>query len=142
MRSRKPAGPPPESLTLEIRADSPLAARLTSMLMDNSVERGEIMSQPWPVRVVSSEIAWPPPRYANGGAVVETEDGEGCLLRFRLERVTDEPGVKAPAGRLKTFCVQCGPNVLIDEDGCCTTCGGDAAGPWVERVRLATGVEP
>lgn len=88
MRARKPIGPPPESVTLEVRADSPLAARLTSMLMDNSVEPGEIMSQPWPVRVVSSEIAWPPPRYANGGAVDHEDDKR--MLRFRLERVVGE----------------------------------------------------
>jgi hypothetical protein len=31
-----------------------------------------------------------------------------------------------------TLCPQCGPNVGVDEDGCCTTCGADATGPGVE----------
>lgn len=34
-----------------------------------------------------------------------------------------------------TFCVQCGPNVAIDEDGCCATCGADASGPAVNHLK-------
>jgi len=35
---------------------------------------------------------------------------------------------------LKTFCPQCGFNVVIDEDGCCATCGCDATGPAVDEL--------
>lgn len=33
-----------------------------------------------------------------------------------------------------TFCVQCGPRVAVDEDGCCLMCGADAWGAWGRRV--------
>lgn len=36
----------------------------------------------------------------------------------------DHPGV--------TLCVQCGFNVAVDEEGCCVTCGADAAGEYAE----------
>lgn len=40
--------------------------------------------------------------------------------------------------RLYSFCAECGPNVLVDEDGCCGTCGGCAMGTWLHEnsVRL------
>src|SRR6188768_993434 len=31
------------------------------------------------------------------------------------------------AERVRTLCPECGPNVKIDEDGCCTACGCDVA---------------
>jgi hypothetical protein len=31
-----------------------------------------------------------------------------------------------------TWCAQCGPDVAIDEDGCCSTCGGEAVGEGAE----------
>ena len=34
-----------------------------------------------------------------------------------------------------TFCPQCGPNVKVDEDGCCPHCGSDSTGPGVEALR-------
>lgn len=33
-----------------------------------------------------------------------------------------------------TFCVQCGPMVTVDEDGCCATCGSTAIGPWASKA--------
>lgn len=30
-----------------------------------------------------------------------------------------------------SLCVECGPNVKLDEDGCCGTCGGSAVGSWL-----------
>ena len=39
-----------------------------------------------------------------------------------------------------TFCPECGPNVKIDEDGCCVGCGATAIGPGVDRLR-ATNAE-
>lgn len=36
----------------------------------------------------------------------------------------------------RTLCVLCGPDVLIDEDGCCQSCGACAHGPWVSRIRI------
>lgn len=33
-----------------------------------------------------------------------------------------------------TLCVECGPGVQIDEDGCCVTCGGGATGSWLDKA--------
>lgn len=35
---------------------------------------------------------------------------------------------------MATLCVECGPNVRIDSDGCCWSCGGNAIGTWLDRV--------
>lgn len=35
--------------------------------------------------------------------------------------------------RPKTLCVECGPNVSIDEDGCCIACGATATGKWLKK---------
>jgi uncharacterized Zn finger protein (UPF0148 family) len=35
---------------------------------------------------------------------------------------------------IKTWCPQCGPDVHIDEDGCCAMCGADAAGDGVDEA--------
>ena len=32
-----------------------------------------------------------------------------------------------------SLCVECGPDVNVDEDGCCTMCGGTALGTWLFR---------
>lgn len=32
-----------------------------------------------------------------------------------------------------TLCVECGPNVVVDEDGCCELCGNGAVGSWVSE---------
>jgi len=37
--------------------------------------------------------------------------------------------------KLLTLCPQCGPDVPIDDDGCCIACGCDASGPGVDTVR-------
>ena len=31
----------------------------------------------------------------------------------------------------KTLCPQCGPDVKVDDDGCCKECGATATGDWV-----------
>ena len=33
-----------------------------------------------------------------------------------------------------TFCVHCGPNVKIDDDGTCSSCGSDAYGKGIEYI--------
>ena len=33
----------------------------------------------------------------------------------------------------RTFCVECGPDVSIDEDGCCLSCGTSAVGRWLDE---------
>ena len=33
-----------------------------------------------------------------------------------------------------TFCVHCGPNIKIDDDGCCSSCGADAYGKGIEYI--------
>ena len=35
---------------------------------------------------------------------------------------------------IKTICVECGPNIIVDEDGCCVSCGRDSVGAGVEIV--------
>ena len=34
----------------------------------------------------------------------------------------------------KTWCPQCGPDVDVDEDGCCGACGADATGDGADRA--------
>ena len=36
-----------------------------------------------------------------------------------------------------TLCPECGPNVIVDEDGCCATCGGTATGAWLDNTPTA-----
>lgn len=35
---------------------------------------------------------------------------------------------------MRTLCVECGPDVRIDEDGCCALCGGTAVGTWLDKI--------
>ncbi len=35
-----------------------------------------------------------------------------------------------------SLCLECGPNVTVDEDGCCSGCGATAIGEWLERHRI------
>src|SRR5512146_2771943 len=35
---------------------------------------------------------------------------------------------------LWSFCPECGPNVKVDEDGCCASCGNGAVGPEVIKL--------
>lgn len=34
-----------------------------------------------------------------------------------------------------SLCVECGPNVSVDEDGCCAACGATAMGAWLNKHR-------
>jgi hypothetical protein len=36
-----------------------------------------------------------------------------------------------------SLCVECGPNVRVDEDGCCAACGASAMGPWADKAVAA-----
>jgi len=38
-----------------------------------------------------------------------------------------------------SWCAQCGPNVLVDEDGCCSACGSQAVGDGAEAALAAAG---
>lgn len=40
------------------------------------------------------------------------------------------------AEEIKTFCPECGPNIAIDEDGSCHTCGNGAFGQGIEKINL------
>ena len=43
--------------------------------------------------------------------------------------------------KIETWCAQCGPDVRVDPDGCCATCGSDAVGYGAnEAHRLAARV--
>lgn len=47
-----------------------------------------------------------------------------------------ENGRRHPMSDLLTFCPQCGPNVFVNEDGCCRGCGATASGRGVEDLAL------
>lgn len=36
-----------------------------------------------------------------------------------------------------SYCAECGPNVKVDEDGCCAACGGNAMGEFADRACAA-----
>ena len=36
-----------------------------------------------------------------------------------------------------SLCVECGPDVRVDEDGCCAACGASAMGPWADKAVAA-----
>lgn len=57
-----------------------------------------------------------------------------ALLEQRIAALEDQAGPDRQRDRLNTFCPDCGPNVEVDEDGCCVSCGADATGPGVEKV--------
>ncbi len=38
--------------------------------------------------------------------------------------------------RCYSFCCECGPNVTVDEDGCCAGCGGNAMGSALNTIRI------
>jgi len=35
---------------------------------------------------------------------------------------------------MNTWCPQCGPHAVIDEDGCCLICGSDAVGDGADKA--------
>jgi len=35
---------------------------------------------------------------------------------------------------LMTWCPECGPDMDVDEDGCCVQCGATATGPWADKA--------
>lgn len=39
------------------------------------------------------------------------------------------------AEKCLSLCLECGPNVDTDEDGCCGMCGGSATGSYLDTVR-------
>jgi hypothetical protein len=41
-----------------------------------------------------------------------------------------------------TWCPECGPDVAVDEDGCCTTCGNGATGPGADAAHEACIIPP
>jgi hypothetical protein len=45
-----------------------------------------------------------------------------------------EPAAQAEPVPLGTWCAQCGPDVRVDEDGCCVTCGGEAMGAGADEA--------
>jgi hypothetical protein len=60
---------------------------------------------------------------------IEPANGE---MSRQEERNEDTAVPSDPrAGKYLTLCVECGPNVAIDEDGCCVTCGATAIGTWL-----------
>lgn len=41
-----------------------------------------------------------------------------------------------------SLCVECGPNVGVDEDGCCAGCGATAMGAWLDSLRALAPKRP
>lgn len=50
-------------------------------------------------------------------------------LAFALSR-----GDVVLLSRPRTLCVECGPDVPVDEDECCQLCGRDAMGDWLAKL--------
>jgi hypothetical protein len=48
--------------------------------------------------------------------------------------------------KLYSFCPECGPNVALDQNGCCVPCGSTAVGSWIyengPRVKLRVSKRP
>ena len=66
-------------------------------------------------------------------------------VRLRCNSAKAVADLTAEVERLRadlsgSLCVECGPDVNVDEDGCCTMCGGTALGTWLFRkhAELAT----
>ena len=59
-------------------------------------------------------------------------------LKHRADAAeADRDRLKATVGEGWSLCVECGPNVCVDEDGCCASCGGSAIGSWLDKYRAA-----
>lgn len=65
------------------------------------------------------------------GAVERVHLIEADPAREAVVRAATTPASKCKQG---SFCVECGPGVAVDEDGCCTGCGNSATGPWADRA--------
>lgn len=77
--------------------------------------------------------------HPDGTCQLVDEDGSTIASGMTLEAAQD---LLAAADLLEgeavvwwSFCPECGPNVPIDEDGCCVTCGATATGSWLEMER-------
>jgi len=64
---------------------------------------------------------------AASSAYGECAKRAACLLSAAKQ----EPGLDKP---FASFCPGCGPNVYIDEDGCCSSCGSTAIGDGLIRL--------
>jgi hypothetical protein len=61
---------------------------------------------------------------------------EADRLRAEVDRLKRELAAQEP---WYSLCVECGPNVSVDEDGLCATCGATAIGSWLDSRRDASG---
>lgn len=48
-----------------------------------------------------------------------------------------QPIEQEPASGCGTVCVECGPNMPVDDGGCCAVCGSSAVGAWADRILAA-----
>lgn len=62
------------------------------------------------------ELTWP--------QMLELKDATIRRLRRELREARRKP---------TTLCVDCGPNVAVDEDECCALCGNGAVGEWLRE---------
>lgn len=86
------------------------------------------------VTTVTASKAWRGPL----GPVVSVITYRGGVRTIAMRQLlpvatAGTPETERPPGSL---CLECGPNVPVDEYGCCPTCGRDAIGPWLEKVRV------
>lgn len=54
-----------------------------------------------------------------------------CEVLAQDGRICD--ACKRKRRQVASLCVECGPNVKVDEDGCCKSCGATATGAWLDR---------
>jgi hypothetical protein len=59
----------------------------------------------------------------------------------RAETPEADPPMWTWTDKITTLCVECGPNVRVDEDGCCLSCGNGALPSETAMARLRAAVQ-
>jgi hypothetical protein len=101
------------------------------------------------VRCTNCDSYEPAPPAAAPGLVGELDELAAILRRegnpdFALIAEAAAAALRAASPQAgepewATLCVECGPNVQVDEDGCCRTCGNGAIGTWLRDFGAPSG---
>lgn len=79
----------------------------------------------------------------DGPCPEETVEGVVEYVEAQLKELAS--GILDLAGGVplpySSLCVECGPDVKVDEDGCCITCGNGAMGEWLRKWTAAPKTE-
>ena len=131
-------------LTEDVPENPELTAGLRKLLEAKDCAVRAAMSAQDPVRALKLDAAFTPPcaicgepigdRSCHGEGVCDTVDGK---VRAAARAVGRKIDIAAELAGAASLCVECGPNVRVDEDGCCTSCGSQAMGAWLDALRAA-----